>query len=322
MPIWGANPDPNSVGPAELQSAAVTNPKLAADSVSSSKIGSKEVKTADIDDAAITVTQLANDAVETAKIKDANITAAKFAAGAVKYQTIQDTGSDKTQRSKLNFVGATVADDSGNDRTTVTISGGTDTDYYQTVQDAGSDKTQRDKLNFVGATITDSSSPSRTNVDVTPADASITTAKLAAGAVTVAPVRVDAAASNITLTGSDQTILTSGAITPASTGSVFRFTYVAKILQDAAADENYICTLTKNVSGGGDTTIKSVSLGATPALSTKYVRLAVFTWIETGLATSSTVFKIKEKLSPTATSSGSNLGAQQQAYLFIEEILR
>lgn len=43
------------------------------------------------------------------------------------YQTIQDEGSNVTRRSKLNFVGAGVAvtDDSGNDRTIVTIGGTT-----------------------------------------------------------------------------------------------------------------------------------------------------------------------------------------------------
>jgi hypothetical protein len=44
--------------------------------------------------------------------------------------TIQDEGSDLTQRSNLNFVGSavTVTDDSGNDATVVTISGGSGTD--------------------------------------------------------------------------------------------------------------------------------------------------------------------------------------------------
>jgi hypothetical protein len=38
--------------------------------------------------------------------------------------TVQNAGADMAQRSKLNFIGATVTDDAANNRTTVTVSGG------------------------------------------------------------------------------------------------------------------------------------------------------------------------------------------------------
>lgn len=46
-------------------------------------------------------------------------------AGILYYQTIQEEGSDLTQRAKLNFIGAGVAasDDAGNDRSNITIPG-------------------------------------------------------------------------------------------------------------------------------------------------------------------------------------------------------
>lgn len=74
------------------------------------------------------------------------------------YQTVQDNGSDETQRAKLNLIAGTnvtidIDDNAGNDSTDVTInsssgSGGN----YQTVQDNGSDETQRAKLNFIAGT--------------------------------------------------------------------------------------------------------------------------------------------------------------------------
>ena len=54
----------------------------------------------------------------------------------VYYQTVQDNGTDVTQRAKLNFVGATVTD--GPNATTITISGGSGSQGAQGAQgDAG-----------------------------------------------------------------------------------------------------------------------------------------------------------------------------------------
>lgn len=78
------------------------------------------------------------------------------------YDTIQEEGSALTQRTVLNFIGATVtaADDAGNTRTNVTITA------YDTVQEEGSALTKRAVLNFIGGgiTATDNAGSSRTDV--------------------------------------------------------------------------------------------------------------------------------------------------------------
>lgn len=82
-------------------------------------------------------------------VAGANIGTAVSAGSAGSGHTIQDEGTARTQRTNLNFVGASVAvtDDSGNDATVVTISGGSG----HTIQDEGGDLTARTYLNFVGA---------------------------------------------------------------------------------------------------------------------------------------------------------------------------
>ena len=82
--------------------------------------------------------------------------------------TIQDEGVPLAQRANLNFVGAGViaSDDSGNDATVVTISGGGAGGGYDTVQDDGSPVTQRTILNF-GADIDAADNAGATRTDVT-----------------------------------------------------------------------------------------------------------------------------------------------------------
>ena len=64
---------------------------------------------------------------------------------------IQDAGTGLTQRANLNFVGATVTDDSGNDATVVTISSG---GSAHVIQEEGVGLTARANLNFIGAALT------------------------------------------------------------------------------------------------------------------------------------------------------------------------
>lgn len=75
--------------------------------------------------------------------------------------TIQDNGTSKTQRTKLNFIGATVTDDSVNNATKIEISGG-----GHTIQNNGTPMTARANLNFVGATLTDNSGADSTVVTI------------------------------------------------------------------------------------------------------------------------------------------------------------
>lgn len=68
------------------------------------------------------------------------------------YQTVQDNGTPQTQRSNLNFIGATVADNPGNDSTDVTVSGSS-----LTVTDGSTTVTDVTSLTFNGTefTVTD-----------------------------------------------------------------------------------------------------------------------------------------------------------------------
>ena len=75
---------------------------------------------------------------------------------------ILSSGTPYAQRSKLNFIGATVADDSGNDRTNVTITSGAN---YQTVKSVLSAATARPALSFgTGFIVTDSSPNNQTEI--------------------------------------------------------------------------------------------------------------------------------------------------------------
>ena len=79
------------------------------------------------------------------------------------YVTVQDEGTPLTQRNILNFIGDTVtaADDAGNTRTNVTITG------YDTVADEGTPLTKRRTLNFIGAGVTAVDNAGNTRTDVT-----------------------------------------------------------------------------------------------------------------------------------------------------------
>jgi hypothetical protein len=77
--------------------------------------------------------------------------------------TIQDAGAAMTQRSNLNFIGATVTDDAGNDATKITITGA-----GHTIQDESTDLPNETYLNFTGAGIIayDTSSDTATDIEV------------------------------------------------------------------------------------------------------------------------------------------------------------
>jgi hypothetical protein len=94
---------------------------------------------------------------------------AAFIAG----HTIQQSGTSKPKRSKLNFIGAIVTDDEENDTTTVTITGGEGGGGGgHTIQDGGTDKTQRTKLNFIGFTVADDEPNDATKITAIPTDIS------------------------------------------------------------------------------------------------------------------------------------------------------
>jgi hypothetical protein len=81
---------------------------------------------------------------------------------------IASAGTPYAQRATLNFIGATVADDAGNNRTNVTITSGAS---YQTIKSAGSAVTARPTLNFVnntanGVTIADNAGSTQTDVTI------------------------------------------------------------------------------------------------------------------------------------------------------------
>lgn len=82
--------------------------------------------------------------------------------------TIEDTSGSFTTRGALKFVGAgvSVADDSGNDATVVTIPGGSGTGGH-TIQDEGVSLAARTNLNFIGATVTVTDNAGSDSTDVT-----------------------------------------------------------------------------------------------------------------------------------------------------------
>ena len=72
--------------------------------------------------------------------------------GGTSGHTIEDsTGVDMTARTNLQFVGATVTDDSTNDRTVVTVAGGGQTIQYDTMPTASSEN-EDDTIQYIGAT--------------------------------------------------------------------------------------------------------------------------------------------------------------------------
>jgi hypothetical protein len=97
-----------------------------------------------------------------------NGTTASWATVSGSKHTIEDEGTPLTSRTKLNFVGTGVAvtDDSGNDRTVVTISGSGGGGH--TINDEGTPLTARASLDFVGAgvTATDDSGNNKTIVTI------------------------------------------------------------------------------------------------------------------------------------------------------------
>ena len=88
--------------------------------------------------------------------------------GATGYATIEGNGTSVAQQTTVNFIGTgvTVTNNSGANRTDVTI--GSSTSYYQTVQAAGVSKTQEAALNFLGTNITvaDNSGNGSTDISV------------------------------------------------------------------------------------------------------------------------------------------------------------
>jgi len=77
---------------------------------------------------------------------------------------IDDAGQDMTARDGLQFVGATVTDDSTNNKTVVTIPNG----GHTIVDGNGNDMTKRDDLQFVGMSVTDDAVNGRTVVTLDP----------------------------------------------------------------------------------------------------------------------------------------------------------
>lgn len=74
--------------------------------------------------------------------------------------TIQDTGDPMTQRTNLNFVGATVEDDSANDATKVTFAGSAG----HIIEDGEAVQNQRAYLSFWGFDVVDNEGDDRTEI--------------------------------------------------------------------------------------------------------------------------------------------------------------
>lgn len=121
------------------------------------------------------------------------------------YQTVQNNGTGQTQRNALNLIPGTnisftFADDSGNNRTNLTINGpATPTIYYQTVKKAGVASTQRANLNFIDGTgititLTDNSGTGATDVTIaaTGGGGAVTSVAGRTGAVTLTAADIGA----------------------------------------------------------------------------------------------------------------------------------
>lgn len=105
-----ANPD--IVGTSNIVNGAVTNSKLATDSVSTIKILDLAVTTNKIDNLAVTAGKIATDAVITTKILDLNVTTAKIAADAVTTAKILDSNVTTAKINNLAVTDTKLATDS------------------------------------------------------------------------------------------------------------------------------------------------------------------------------------------------------------------
>ncbi len=115
----GANVINLSVSESEIESAAVTNPKIATDAVDTAQIVNAAVTTDKINSAAVTETKIASDAVTTVKIADADVTEAKLATDSV--TTAKITNANVTT-DKLAASAVTTAKIADANVTTVKIS--------------------------------------------------------------------------------------------------------------------------------------------------------------------------------------------------------
>jgi len=105
-----ANPD--IINTFNIVNGAVTNPKLATDSVSTIKILDLAVTTNKIDNLAVTTAKLDTNAVTTAKILDLNVTTSKIAADAVTTAKILDLNVTTAKINNLAVTDAKLATDS------------------------------------------------------------------------------------------------------------------------------------------------------------------------------------------------------------------
>jgi len=105
-----ANPD--IINTSNIVNGAVTNSKLATDSVSTIKIVDLAVTTNKIDNLAVTAGKIATDAVITSKILDLNVTTAKIAADAVTTAKILDLNVTTAKINNLAVTDAKLATDS------------------------------------------------------------------------------------------------------------------------------------------------------------------------------------------------------------------
>ncbi len=167
----GANVVNLSIATSEIETDAVTNPKIATDAVDTAQIADAAVTTDKIDSGAVTEAKIASDAVTTVKISDANVTEAKLATDAVTTIKIANANvtTDKLAASavttaKIADANVTNAKLSSNAVTTVKIS-----DANVTEDKLASDSVTTAKI----------------------ADANVTTDKLAASAVTTAKIADD-----------------------------------------------------------------------------------------------------------------------------------
>jgi hypothetical protein len=146
---------------ADIKDANVTTTKIADANVTNAKLSDDAVTTDKILDGTIVVADLANDAVETSKIKDSNVTTAKIADANVTTAKIEHGAADQVL--KTNTAGT-----------------GVEWGKLSAANIVGKDLTAADAsitvVNGAGATLIDA------NLKVT--DLGITTAKLAASAVT------------------------------------------------------------------------------------------------------------------------------------------
>ncbi|MCI0404431.1 MAG: hypothetical protein L0212_13080, partial [Acidobacteria bacterium] len=101
------------------------------------------------------------------------------------YQVVQDEGAPLIQQRTLNFVGAgvTAANDSANNRTTVTVSGGGAGSQHQV---DGANVAANDPINFQDSATIDFTNPSAGNIQAAVKDSSITAAKLSVAAPSAA----------------------------------------------------------------------------------------------------------------------------------------